>query len=89
MVSFNLHANLTFLQDSIFVTKRQEQVAGRRNLNCQQTLIFEIDGGQQNECRQNEYDNRRTNSLNNSGYEILRFWSNEVQQQLNLVMDVI
>ncbi|WP_082650303.1 DUF559 domain-containing protein [Legionella moravica] len=41
-------------------------------MNCQQTLIIEIDGGQQNECRQNEYDNRRTNSLNNSGYEILR-----------------
>ncbi|WP_238584763.1 DUF559 domain-containing protein [Legionella moravica] len=48
-----------------------------------------MDGGQQNECSQNEYDNRRTNCLNNSGYEILRFWNNEVGQQFNFVMDVI
>ncbi|WP_133141327.1 endonuclease domain-containing protein [Legionella moravica] len=44
-------------------------------------LIIGIGGGQQNECWQNEYDNRKTNYLNNSGCEILRLWNNEVQQQ--------
>lgn len=52
-------------------------------------LIIEIDGGQHNEWRQNEYDNRRTDYLNNLGYEVLRFWNNEVQQQFDVVMDVI
>nr|WP_238400746.1 DUF559 domain-containing protein [Legionella bononiensis] len=52
-------------------------------------LIIEIDGGQHNNCRPNEYDERRTNYLNNLGYEVLRFWNNEVQQQFDFVMDVI
>ncbi|MBL7481089.1 endonuclease domain-containing protein [Legionella bononiensis] len=52
-------------------------------------LIIEIDGGQHNECRQNEYDKIRTNYLNHLGYKVLRFWNNEVQQQFDLVMDVI
>ncbi|MBL7480600.1 DUF559 domain-containing protein [Legionella bononiensis] len=32
---------------------------------------------------------KRTNYLNNIGYEVFRFWKNEVQQQFKLVLDVI
>ena len=52
-------------------------------------LIIDIDGGQHNDCKQNDYDNRRTHYLNHLGYEVLRFWNNEVQQQFDSVMDVL
>ncbi|RUR18290.1 endonuclease domain-containing protein [Legionella sp. km535] len=52
-------------------------------------LIIEIDGGQHNDFTQQEYDNKRTDYLNHLGYEVLRFWNDEVQQQFDLVMDVI
>ena len=51
--------------------------------------IIEIDGGQHNDSRQQEYDNKRTEYLNRLGYKVLRFWNNEVRLQFDLVMDVI
>tara|TARA_Y100000031_G_scaffold113232_1_gene125076 strand:+ start:19 stop:354 length:336 start_codon:yes stop_codon:yes gene_type:complete len=52
-------------------------------------LIIEIDGGQHNEDKQQEYDKRRTEFLNGLGYNVLRFWNNEVQWKLDAVMDKI
>lgn len=42
-------------------------------------LIIEIDGGQHNEDKQQDYDQRRTEFLNGLSYHVLRFWNNEVQ----------
>jgi very-short-patch-repair endonuclease len=50
-------------------------------------LIIEIDGGQHAE--QVEYDQRRDAWLRNQGYMVLRFWNNEVLQQLEGVLEQI
>ncbi len=52
-------------------------------------LIIEIDGGQHNESNQQDYDKRRTKVLNDFGYNVLRFWNNEVLFQFDAVMDQI
>jgi very-short-patch-repair endonuclease len=50
-------------------------------------LIVEIDGGQHSE--QVEYDQRRDAWLRSQGYIVLRFWNNEVMQQLEGVLEQI
>ena len=52
-------------------------------------LIIEIDGGQHNEDKQQDYDKHRTEFLNGLGYNVLRFWNNEVQWKLDAVMEQI
>ena len=44
-------------------------------------LIIEVDGSQH--LKQIEYDNERTAFLESQGYRVLRFWNNEVQNDLN------
>ena len=50
-------------------------------------LVIEIDGSQHfdNEA----YDSVRTQRLNALGFNVIRFWNNEVLEDLSLVMDVI
>lgn len=50
-------------------------------------LIIELDGVQHQENY--KYDNQRTAKLNQLGYEVLRFWNNEVVQNISGVIDVI
>ncbi|MFZ3017205.1 MAG: endonuclease domain-containing protein [Gallionella sp.] len=50
-------------------------------------LIIEIDGGQHAE--QVEYDKRRDAWLRSQGYTVLRFWNNEVMQQLEGVLEQV
>jgi very-short-patch-repair endonuclease len=50
-------------------------------------LIIEIDGGQHAE--QVEYDQHRDAWLRGQGYTILRFWNNEVIQQMEGVLEQI
>ena len=50
-------------------------------------LIIEIDGGQHAE--QVEYDQHRDAWLRNQGYTVLRFWNNEVLQQLEGVLEQV
>jgi len=50
-------------------------------------LVIEIDGGQHAE--QVEYDQRRDAWLRNEGYTVLRFWNNEILQQLDGVLEHI
>ena len=52
-------------------------------------LIIEIDGGQHNEKKHQDYDKHRTAFLNTLGYTVLRFWNNEILQQFDVVMDQI
>jgi len=47
-------------------------------------LIVEIDGGQH--ATMTEIDNTRAEFLNARGYRVLRFWNNEVLQQLDAVL---
>lgn len=45
-------------------------------------LIIELDGSQHIE-RQKEYDKQREEYLNNLGFTILRFWDNEINNNLD------
>ena len=50
-------------------------------------LIIELDGGQHNEDENIEYDKERTQYLENNGYKVVRFWNNEIDQNLEGVYD--
>jgi lysyl-tRNA synthetase class 2 len=50
-------------------------------------LVIEVDGGQHGErARQDE---RRTEALNEAGYRVIRFWNNDVLQNIDGVMEAI
>lgn len=49
-------------------------------------LIIEVDGGQHADSAR---DDARTQWLENEGYRVLRFWNNEVLQNLEGVRDAI
>ena len=46
-------------------------------------IIIELDGGQHQE--QIEKDQKRDQYFQNQGYKVLRFWDNEVFQNLSLI----
>ena len=48
-------------------------------------LIVEADGGQ----HRDEIDSERTAHLNGLGWEVLRFWSNDILQNTDGVLEVI
>ena len=50
-------------------------------------LIVEVDGGQHDE--RSEEDKMRTAALEARGYLVLRFWNNEVLQNMDGVLEVI
>ena len=50
-------------------------------------LIIEVDGSQH--LDQAEYDLQRTKYLEAKGYRVLRFWNNEVMNEIEAVLNVI
>ncbi len=50
-------------------------------------LVIELDGGQHTE--QVPCDQRRISWLRSQGYTVLRFWNNDVMQQLEGVLEQI
>ena len=50
-------------------------------------LIIELDGSQHLE--QEEYDNERTKYLEARRYRVLRFWNNDVMNEIETVLKVI
>jgi very-short-patch-repair endonuclease len=50
-------------------------------------LVIELDGGQHD--NQSERDSHRTKNLEMSGYFVLRFWNNDVLQNINGVLEEI
>ena len=49
-------------------------------------IIIEIDGGQHNEPKNIEYDKSRTEYLNTLGYKVIRFWNNEIYENIEGVV---
>ena len=45
-------------------------------------IIIEIDGGQHNEPKNLEYDNKRTEYLMSEGFQVVRFWNNEIDTNM-------
>ncbi len=52
-------------------------------------LIIELDGGQHNEPQNIEDDRLRTEYLESKGYKVLRFWNNEVWDNIEGVCEEI
>jgi len=50
-------------------------------------LIIELDGSQH--LDDEEYDNHRKEFLETKGYKVLRFWNNDVMNDLNGVIQAI
>ncbi len=49
-------------------------------------LVIEIDGGQHNKPDNIEHDNKRTEFLNSKGYKVLRFWNNDIYENIDGVI---
>ena len=52
-------------------------------------LIIELDGGQHNEPNNIEYDKERTEFLKSKGYKVIRFWNNEIDENIDEVVNKI
>ncbi|MEE3349323.1 MAG: endonuclease domain-containing protein [Candidatus Gastranaerophilaceae bacterium] len=52
-------------------------------------VIIELDGGQHNEPENIEKDKQRTDFLESKGYKIIRFWNNEIDNNLEGACEVI
>lgn len=50
-------------------------------------LIIELDGGQH--CEEKQKDEKRTKALEQQGFEVIRFWNNEMEENLNGVLDTL
>ncbi len=71
---------------------RRQHPAGPYTLDfyCPQLrLAIELDGGQHNERLQSSRDQRRTDWLMSRGVTLLRFWNNDVAQNLRGVLETI
>jgi very-short-patch-repair endonuclease len=55
----------------------------------QAKLAIELDGGQNNEPQQANYDQQRTENLEELGIRVIRFWNGEVLQDTQAVMVAI
>ena len=45
-------------------------------------IIIEIDGGQHNKDKNIQYDFKRTKSLENLGYQVIRFWNCDIDNNI-------
>ncbi|HVI59822.1 MAG TPA: endonuclease domain-containing protein [Luteimonas sp.] len=50
-------------------------------------IVVELDGGQHADAE--HYDTRRTATLEKAGFAVLRFWNNEVFENIDGVLEVI
>ena len=69
--------------------RRQVRLAGYvADIACHSAkLVVELDGGQHGDAV--NYDEIRTFALNAEGYQVLRFWNNDITQALEGVVDRI
>lgn len=52
-------------------------------------LVIELDGGQHSETKQSKSDIIRDRYLESQGYKIVRFWNNELNENLDGVLEKI
>ena len=50
-------------------------------------LIIELDGGQHNEDKNIIYDSERTKFLESNGYNVVRFWNNDIDNNIEGVYE--
>ncbi len=94
-----LRKNMTDAELRLWQRLRDRQIAGCRfrrqhpfldfvlDFVClERRLIVEIDGGHHLE---NERDKARDRRLQEAGFQVLRFWNNQVSQEIDAVAEVI
>ncbi|TAH34019.1 MAG: endonuclease domain-containing protein [Alphaproteobacteria bacterium] len=52
-------------------------------------IIIELDGGQHAEDGHAIYDKKRDEFLKNAGYDVIRFWNQEVMKNIDSVIETI
>ncbi len=96
----NLRKQQTFVENIMWGRLRSRQIAGtkfRRQqpigkyvvdfISFEKKLIVELDGGQH--ASQRDKDKTRENFLISQGFKVLRFWNNEVLENVEGVMETI
>lgn len=76
--------------DQLGVTFRRQHAVGNYIpdfYSAKAKLIIELDGGQH--LQQEEYDAKRTKYLEAQGYKVIRFWNNQVMNDIDGVMRAI
>jgi len=71
---------------------RRQQVVGPYIVDLvsfERKLVIEIDGGQHNEEQAQQRDELRTAWLEEEGFKVLRFWNNEVLNNIDGVLEKI
>jgi very-short-patch-repair endonuclease len=77
-------------KDQLGVSFRRQHAIGKFicDFVCiEKKLIIELDGSQH--IDQHEYDTKRTMYLQSQGYEVVRFWNNDVMKDINSVIHTI
>ena len=95
-----LRRNLTDAEQKLWYHLRAHRFMGRKfkrqkpmgryvvDFVClEEKLIIELDGGQHAESV--EYDHVRDSWLRSEGYTVLRFWNNELMNEMNGVLEQI
>ena len=96
----HLRKNPTDAERALWSILRQRQVPGHRfrrqapvgpyivDFVCfENKLVIEVDGGQHAE--QADYDDARTAWLESQGLRVLRFWNNQVLQEMDAVREAV
>ncbi len=96
----HLRSNMTDAEQSLWQRLRQRQIHGlkfRRQHPCgyfildfaciEIKLAIEVDGGQHADAA--FYDEERSHWLKQQGWTVLRFWNNQVLDELDAVMEEI
>jgi very-short-patch-repair endonuclease len=95
-----LRNNMTDVERLLWQSLRSKQINGHRfrrqhpigkyiaDFACiEKQLVVELDGGQHQD--QQTYDEQRSEFLQMHGWRVLRFWNNEVLENLDGVLSVI
>jgi len=52
-------------------------------VSLEKKIVVEVDGGQHNDLRNIENDKQRTKWLESEGFKVIRFWNNDVLQNID------
>ncbi len=52
-------------------------------------IIIEVDGGQHNTPEEIEYDNNRSKYLNERKFKVIRFWNNDIDNNIEGVYETL
>ena len=101
-IARNLRKNKTREEDILWQLLRNRQFMGLKfkrqfpignyivDFVCEEKkLVIEIDGGQHNIPDNVKADEVRTNYINSKGYRVVRFWNNDINQNIEGVYETL